>query len=243
MSAAHLLEARIRHWASPHPTHRGRLGIRVAGMACGAHEPPLAGENAVLTVAGYDHRDVSETDAAAEPELVVRARTSLAASIVTSVVDQLLDAEPTLCPTAIKHLLIATADRVQGPSAIRRGYGVLNASRALAEARRDPQAHCRAEGRSPRIERSHLVFCFRDDGAKTVQLFGDFSGHMQVVGELARGADGLFVARIPTPLPGRYRYKFIVDGVRWTEDPAHGLKADDGFGGFNSLVHVGWDLR
>ena len=38
--------------------------------------------------------------------------------------------------------------------------------------------------------------------------------------------------------PGKYRYKFVVDGTRWTEDASNGLKEPDGFGGFDSILHV-----
>lgn len=37
--------------------------------------------------------------------------------------------------------------------------------------------------------------------------------------------------------PGRYVYKFIVDG-EWMTDPAHPLKEDDGGGNINSVVVV-----
>jgi len=169
--------------------------------------------------------------------------TSFAAPIVCSVIAQLLQAEPSLCPRAVKQILIATADRIQGASVLRQGYGVLNASRAIAEARRDPHLHRCAVGLPPRIDGRHLHFFFHDDGAKTVELHGDFRGQMETLAALQRNSDDLWSAKVETPLPGRYRYKFIVDGTRWVEDPAHGLKADDGFGGFNSLIHVAWDLR
>lgn len=169
--------------------------------------------------------------------------TSFAAPIVASVAAQLLEAVPSLCPKAVKQILIATADRIQGAPAIRQGYGVLNAKRALAEARRDPHLHRCAVGTPPRIQGSHLVFTYHDDAARKVELYGDFRGHMETVAELKKGSDDLWSARVASPTPGRYRYKFVVDGARWVEDPAHGLKVDDGFGGFNSILNVGWDVR
>lgn len=38
--------------------------------------------------------------------------------------------------------------------------------------------------------------------------------------------------------PGRYQYKFVVDG-KWIRDPANPLINPDGFGGFNSVIQVG----
>jgi hypothetical protein len=41
----------------------------------------------------------------------------------------------------------------------------------------------------------------------------------------------------PLP-PGRYEYKFVIDGVTWKEDPNNPQRVDDGFSGFNSLLIV-----
>ncbi|MCB5261789.1 MAG: glycogen-binding domain-containing protein, partial [Candidatus Cloacimonetes bacterium] len=41
--------------------------------------------------------------------------------------------------------------------------------------------------------------------------------------------------------PGRYRYKYIVDGV-WKTDPANELPERDPFGGENSIIQVKEDL-
>ncbi|MCS7184764.1 MAG: glycogen-binding domain-containing protein, partial [bacterium] len=42
--------------------------------------------------------------------------------------------------------------------------------------------------------------------------------------------------------PGRYEYKFIVDG-NWKEDPLNPNKKDDGYGGFNSVVEIKADVK
>lgn len=34
------------------------------------------------------------------------------------------------------------------------------------------------------------------------------------------------------------RYKLLVDGTRWTEDPANGRTTPDGWGGFNSVLRL-----
>ncbi|MBD3367378.1 MAG: hypothetical protein GF405_04255 [Candidatus Eisenbacteria bacterium] len=50
--------------------------------------------------------------------------------------------------------------------------------------------------------------------------------------------DGIWTIVKPLP-PGRYQYKFVVDGgVRWEEDPSNPDVTDDGYGGFNSLLVV-----
>jgi 1,4-alpha-glucan branching enzyme len=38
--------------------------------------------------------------------------------------------------------------------------------------------------------------------------------------------------------PGRYEYKFVIDGTRWISDPRNPATVPDGFDGVNSLVVV-----
>ncbi len=47
--------------------------------------------------------------------------------------------------------------------------------------------------------------------------------------------DGVWRVRLPLR-PGRYRYMFVVDGIRWLADPAALAQEDDGFGRRNSLL-------
>jgi hypothetical protein len=37
---------------------------------------------------------------------------------------------------------------------------------------------------------------------------------------------------------GRYRYKLVLNGERWIEDPANAMKEPDEYGGFNSILHL-----
>jgi len=44
---------------------------------------------------------------------------------------------------------------------------------------------------------------------------------------------------ITLPLtPGRYEYKFLVDGKKWMHDPENPQKIEDGFGGHSSVIEV-----
>src|ERR1044072_2335245 len=63
--------------------------------------------------------------------------TSFAAPIVTSIVAQMIEANPQLTPGVIKNILISTADRIAGAAAVRQGYGVVNAPRAVALAKQE----------------------------------------------------------------------------------------------------------
>ncbi|HWS87618.1 MAG TPA: S8 family serine peptidase [Pyrinomonadaceae bacterium] len=162
--------------------------------------------------------------------------TSFAAPVVSSVVAQMLEADPRLTPAAVKQLLISTAVRVGSAPLLRQGYGVLDARRAVEEATREIHSLSAENFGPPRVEGGRLVFFYHDDTAASVALAGDFNGWE--FSPLKREEDGLWRVRIDLPAGGRYRYKFVADGARWTEDPANGFKEDDGFGGLNSVLNI-----
>jgi len=60
--------------------------------------------------------------------------TSFAAPIVTSVVAQMLEANPGLTPSQVKRLLLKTAERVQGIDVDRQGWGVIRPRQAVEAA-------------------------------------------------------------------------------------------------------------
>jgi serine protease AprX len=165
--------------------------------------------------------------------------TSFAAPIVSSVVAQMIEANPQLSPAAIKNILVSAADRIAGAPVLRQGYGVLNARRALRMARREKHVLQHAHFCPPRIEAGRLVFFYHDDSARRVSLAGDFNDWDATTTPFTKETSGIWRAEItPPPAAGSYRYKFIVDGFRWVEDPNNGVKEPDQFGGFNSILNI-----
>ncbi len=164
--------------------------------------------------------------------------TSFAAPIVSAVVAQMIEANPALSPAAIKEILISTADRIIGAPAMRQGYGMLNARRAAEQARRERHTSEVCYLCPPRMEAGRLVFVYHDDNAERVSLTGDFNGWNPEASLFTKDAHGVWRAEMEPPPPGRYRYKFLVDGGRWVDDPGNSLKEDDPYGGFNSLLHL-----
>jgi chromosome partitioning protein len=87
--------------------------------------------------------------------------------------------------------------------------------------------------------RDGVVFAFRFDDARKVQIAGDFNGWsamstpMQNTGE----RPGLWVTKLPLP-PGRYRYRLIVDG-KWMTDPNNKYVEANEYGELNNVVEVG----
>ena len=163
--------------------------------------------------------------------------TSFAAPIVASVVAQMLEANPNLTPTTIKQILIATADRIPGAALARQGYGMLNARRAVDYANREMHQLQHDHFQPPRVEAGKIMFYYHNDEADRVMLAGDFNQWNANQIRFAK-TNGIWRAQIDSPPPGRYHYKFVIDGERWIDDPSNGLKAPDNYGGFNAVLNV-----
>lgn len=163
--------------------------------------------------------------------------TSFAAPVVASLIARMIEINPTLTPAAVKHILISTANRIRGAEAIRQGFGVLDARRALEAARREQHSEEHQFLCPPRIVAASLEFAFHNDSATSVSLAGDFNGWRPQ--SFAKDDLGIWRARTDIPPAGRYQYKLVIDGERWIEDPANLMKESDGYGGFNSVLAIG----
>jgi serine protease AprX len=164
--------------------------------------------------------------------------TSFAAPIVSSIVAQMVQANPTLTPGAIKNILVSTADRIVTEPVIRQGYGVVNARRAVELATTETHSLNVVGCKPPRVQNGRLVFIFHDDSASSVSVAGDFNAWSQLATPLKRSDSGLWSTEIAIPRTGRFEYKFIINGRRWIEDPSNGVKAPDNYGGLNSVIVV-----
>ena len=164
--------------------------------------------------------------------------TSFAAPIVTSIVAQMIEANPRLTPGAIKNILISTADRIMSEPVIKQGYGVVNARRAVELATAEQHALNVVGCKPPRVENGRLLFVFHDDAASSVSLAGDFNEWSRLATPLKRNGDGLWSTEIVIRQAGRFEYKFVVDNQHWIEDPSNGVKAPDNHGGLNSVLVI-----
>jgi len=164
--------------------------------------------------------------------------TSFAAPITASVIAQMLEANANLTPATVKNILTSTASRLENFPAIRQGFGVLNAKAAVEKAIEEIHFFDLETLVSPRLEEKKIVFTFHDDGAETVHLAGDFNDWRENEFELKKTSEGVWTVEIPNLPSGKYLYKFIINGTIWTEDRNNGMKQEDGFGGFNSILIV-----
>jgi pimeloyl-ACP methyl ester carboxylesterase len=82
-----------------------------------------------------------------------------------------------------------------------------------------------------------LTFRLKDHpNAKSVALAGTFNNwSTQTTPLIRKGADWSVSINLA---PGTYRYKFVVDGDRWTVDPENSQMEDDGEGHINSMLIV-----
>ncbi len=164
--------------------------------------------------------------------------TSFAAPIVASVAALMIEANPNIAPATLKNILISTASRVTGFPAVRQGYGVINPNLAIEKARSETRHFKEESFAPPHVSKGRIIFNYHDDSAVSVSLVGDFNGWDSGQTLFNKNRHGIWTASIPCQPSGTYRYKYLVDGERWIEDPSHGFKEDDGLGGFNSILKV-----
>ncbi len=164
--------------------------------------------------------------------------TSFAAPIVASVAAQMLEVEPSLSPAALRQILMSTADRVRKGDLLSQGCGVVNPRRAVEEAGQTwtPTQIC--ELRPPLVEDGRLSFVYVRPGARRVELVGDFNGWETGRHFFEEVLDGLWRVEMDAPAPGRYHYKFLVDGTDWLEDPSNLFRKPNGYGGFDSVLNL-----
>ncbi|MGH9929378.1 MAG: alpha/beta fold hydrolase, partial [Pyrinomonadaceae bacterium] len=90
---------------------------------------------------------------------------------------------------------------------------------------------------SAEAQTANVTFRLKDHpNAKTVALAGTFNNwSTQSTPMTRKGADWSVSINLA---PNTYRYKLVVDGDRWTVDPANPQTEDDGSGHINSVIVV-----
>ncbi|MGD1086260.1 MAG: glycogen-binding domain-containing protein [Verrucomicrobiota bacterium] len=91
--------------------------------------------------------------------------------------------------------------------------------------------------RSAKAGRIEVVFALERTEANEVYLCGDFNQWSATNLPMIRRDDFLWEKTVSLP-PGRYEYKFLVDG-KWTADPRSPQEVVNAFGSTNSVAEVG----
>ena len=81
-----------------------------------------------------------------------------------------------------------------------------------------------------------VSFALHKPDAKGVLLCGEFNGWSPIATPMTRHNDGHWKTTVALA-PGRYQYKFIVDG-EWIPDPAAQNNVPNQHGSLNSVVEV-----
>jgi hypothetical protein len=94
------------------------------------------------------------------------------------------------------------------------------------------------EGGGPEKTAEGVTFTFIDAKINRINIVGDFNNWSTTADPLLdRVGDGTWTIRIPLK-PGRYEYKYLIDGKKWSPDPWNPNVVDDGFGSLNSVLVV-----
>lgn len=167
--------------------------------------------------------------------------TSMAAPIVSAVVAQMLEANPTLTPAQIETILKETARPLDHVSHAQQGRGVLNAAHAVACALRAPNGALVNFPFSPHIHSDHIEFTYYDVKAQRVVVVGDWNGWKTHAHRMQERAPGVWHGTVPRPPRGSYAYKFLVEREQqtlWRGDPENLNRVEDGLGGFYSMLEI-----
>ena len=164
--------------------------------------------------------------------------TSMAAPIVSGIIAQMLEANPSLTAAQIKEILMATADPLNDAPAERQGSGAANAGRAVAAALRVKGGLLQGIPISPHVAPNDPTFYYYDPNAREVMLVGSFNDWQTEGSEMTQIRPGLWEGVLDVQARGTHRYKFLIDRSRLINDPENPLRIEDGFGGFNSLITI-----
>ncbi len=164
--------------------------------------------------------------------------TSFAAPIVSSIVAQMLEANPSLTPGDVKRILIETANPLPDVERERQGYGVVNPSRAVAAALRQGVGALASRPVSPWIRNGKVIFTYQNARARSVRLMASFTLWDKSGPLFKQDAPGVWTLMIDAPPPGRYAYKLLVNETEYVPDPENGFQVPDGFNGWNTVLVV-----
>jgi 1,4-alpha-glucan branching enzyme len=87
-----------------------------------------------------------------------------------------------------------------------------------------------------KTERRRITFKLEAAAAKEAILAGDFNGWDGKNHTMKRDNKGRW-SKIVTLAPGRYEYKFVVDG-EWKNDPGNDQVVSNSFGTLNNFLDV-----
>ncbi len=95
----------------------------------------------------------------------------------------------------------------------------------------------RIKQKYPILLKDGVILGYSDPQAKMVQVAGDFNNWVNEAMDMSGGNTGHWMKYVSLA-PGRYRYKFIVDG-EWTVDWQNQITEPNPYGGIDSVIVIG----
>ena len=86
------------------------------------------------------------------------------------------------------------------------------------------------------VKRKRVTLTLEAPHAKRVHLMGDFNQWNEKKHPMKKESHGLWKKIIMVP-PGRYEYRFLVDG-QWQNDPANDQICANCFGSTNNILEI-----
>lgn len=164
--------------------------------------------------------------------------TSFAAPIVSSVIAQLLEANPDLDVRDIRHILFNTAKRIESILPERQGFGIIQPRKAILKVLQ--KQNIMKLHTSPFIneQKNTIEFFIENSCAEEISIAGSFNHWANNILLMEPAKNGFWKIEIPMLPEGRYQYKFLIDHRHWMEDIDNPYREPDGFSGFNSILIV-----
>lgn len=164
--------------------------------------------------------------------------TSFAAPLTSSTIACMLEANPDLTPEQIRDILVTTAHPIPDVPSERQGAGALDSGQAVAAALQERHRNSPELLKSPRITPEGVIFALHDPHAQKVEVLGSWNQWFAPGIEAEAVEPGIWQTKPMKLSPGKYVYKFLVDGRLWLDDYANPAKIHDDFGAFNSVLRV-----
>jgi serine protease AprX len=195
-------------------------------------------DTAKALFASFDHNDVPFIGKYISPHYMQVDGTSFAATLVSAVTAQLLEANPQLTPHVIREILFTNARRISGVPAEQQGFGLIQPRRSVVQALKRGSILQPTVSPAVNKEKGSVEFYVYRDGAAQVSLAGSFTDWVPDIYPMEREKHGRWKIAIPLLPDGKYPYKFFVDHTSWMEDVLNPYREPDGFCGFNSLLMI-----
>ncbi len=164
--------------------------------------------------------------------------TSFAAPIVSSVIAQMLEANPELTPLQVREIICSTATKLEEHDIIRQGYGLIHPRKAIVNALQQNTLEEKVTSPILNTKKNTISFYTRSNCASKVVLSGSFNNWEENQYFLEPIRNGVWGIEIPMLDKGEHLYKFLIDDKDWTPDMNNPYREPDGYNHWNSKLII-----